>query len=38
MLTGDFNTLPSPTHIIKDSDLLVLIGKAEDVEKACQNK
>jgi len=35
MLTGEFNTLPSPTHVIKDSDLLILIGKAEDVEKAC---
>jgi trk system potassium uptake protein TrkA len=38
VLTGDFITLPSPTHIIKDSDLLVLIGKAEDVEKACREK
>ncbi|MEZ4601262.1 MAG: TrkA family potassium uptake protein [Syntrophotaleaceae bacterium] len=38
VLTGEFITLPSPTHIIKDSDLLVLIGKAEDVEKACREK
>lgn len=38
VLTGEFTTLPSPTHVIKDSDLLVLIGKAEDVEKACREK
>ncbi len=38
VLTGEFITLPSPTHIIKDSDVLVLIGKAEDVEKACREK
>jgi trk system potassium uptake protein TrkA len=38
VLTGEFNTLPAPTHIIKDSDLLILIGKADDVEKACTEK
>ena len=38
VLTGEFITLPSPTHIIKDSDILVLIGKAEEVEKACREK
>ncbi|WP_225073575.1 TrkA family potassium uptake protein [Desulfuromonas sp. CSMB_57] len=38
MLTGEFNTLPDPTHIIKDSDLMVMIGKTDDVEKACRLK
>ena len=38
VLTGEFNTLPSPSHVIKDSDLLVLIGKTENVEKACREQ
>ncbi|MEZ4483220.1 MAG: TrkA family potassium uptake protein [Syntrophotaleaceae bacterium] len=38
VLTGEFSTLPSPSHVIKDSDLLVLIGKTEDVEKACEER
>ncbi len=36
VLTGEFCTLPSPAYVIKDSDLLVLIGKTDSVEKACQ--
>ena len=36
VLTSEFSTLPSPSHVIKDSDLLVLIGKTDSVEKACQ--
>lgn len=38
VLTGEFNTLPSPSHVIKDSDLLVLIGKTDQVEKACEER
>lgn len=38
VLTGHFITLPPPDHIIKDSDLLVLIGREGDVEKACRQK
>ena len=36
VLTDAFTTLPPADHVIKDSDLLVLIGKSEDVEKACR--
>lgn len=36
VLTGEFIALPLPTHVIKDSDLLILIGKTENVEKACK--
>ncbi len=36
VLTDAFVTLPPADHVIKDSDLLVLIGKSEDVEKACK--
>ncbi len=36
VLTSEFITLPEPTHVIKDSDLMVLIGKTESVEKACR--
>lgn len=35
VLTGRFYTLPSAHHVIKDSDLLILIGKTDDIEKAC---
>ena len=38
VLTGEFSTLPSPGYIIKDSDLLVLIGKTDNVEKACREQ
>ena len=34
VLTERFVTLPSPEYVIKDSDLLVLIGNQADVEKA----
>lgn len=33
-----FIAVPPPTYIIKDSDLLIFIGKSEDVEKACRKK
>ncbi|BCR03002.1 potassium transporter Trk [Desulfuromonas versatilis] len=38
MLTGNFVTLPPADYMIKDSDLLVLIGKPLDIERACQAK
>jgi trk system potassium uptake protein TrkA len=38
VLTGEFLAVPPPTHVIKDSDLLVFIGKAEDVERACRKR
>ncbi len=34
VLTGQFIPAPPPTYLIKDSDLLILIGKTEDVEEA----
>lgn len=34
VLTGHFYTLPQATHVIKDSDILVLVGKAEDIDNA----
>ncbi len=34
VLTGHFYTLPKATHVIKDSDILVLVGKAEDIDIA----
>lgn len=36
VLTDEFTISPPATHVIKDSDLLVLIGRAEDVDKACR--
>jgi len=36
VLTDEFNISPPATHLIKDSDLLVLIGRTEDVERACR--
>lgn len=38
VLTDQFTTVPSPTALIKDSDLLVLIGKSADVERACRRR
>ncbi len=38
VLTGNFLALPSPDHVIKDSDLLVLIGRQADVERACRRQ
>jgi trk system potassium uptake protein TrkA len=36
VLTGRFLPLPPAQHVIKDSDLLILIGRQEDVERACR--
>jgi trk system potassium uptake protein TrkA len=33
-----FIAVPPPTYLIKDSDLLIFIGKSEDVEKACRKR
>jgi len=38
VLTDEFNISPSPDHLIKDSDLLVMIGRSEDVERACRKR
>lgn len=38
VLTDVFVAVPPPTYVIKDSDLLIFIGKSEDVEKACRKK
>ncbi len=35
VLTGQFFTLPPANHVIKNSDMLVIIGKTEDIERAC---
>lgn len=35
VITDEFTMLPPPTQTIKDSDLLVLIGRSEDIEKVC---
>ncbi len=37
VLTGQFFTLPPASHVIKNSDMLVIIGKTEDIERACNN-
>ena len=34
VLTNQFTPVPPPTHVIKDSDLLIFIGKSADIEKA----
>ena len=36
VLTDEFTVVPPATHVIKDSDLLILIGKSTDVERACK--
>lgn len=38
VLTDTFIAVPPPTHVIKDSDLLIFIGKSEDVERACRKR
>lgn len=38
VLTDVFIAVPPPSYVIKDSDLLIFIGKAADVEKACRQK
>ena len=35
VLTGQFFTLPPASHVIKNSDLLVIIGKTTDIDRAC---
>jgi len=34
VLTDQFIPAPPPTHVIKDSDVLILIGKTDDVDRA----
>jgi trk system potassium uptake protein TrkA len=34
VLSDQFIPAPPPSHMIKDSDILIVIGKTEDVEKA----
>jgi trk system potassium uptake protein TrkA len=36
VLTDEFMVVPPATHVVKDSDLLILIGKSKDVENACK--
>ncbi len=38
VLTDNFQTLPPADYVIKDSDLLVLIGRSTDVDRACRRK
>lgn len=37
ILTDQFLPAPPPDYLIKDSDLLILIGKTEDVDRALRN-
>jgi len=38
VLTDEFSVVPPPTHVIKDSDLLIMIGRSRDVERACRKE
>lgn len=38
VLTDHFVPLPPPDYLVKDSDMLVLIGKTADVEQACRKR
>lgn len=38
VLTDNFLPAPPPTYLIKDSDVLILIGKTEDIDRALQGK
>ncbi len=38
VLTGQVVTLPPADYLIKDSDLLILIGRSADVDRACRSK
>ncbi len=38
VITDVFVAVPPPTYVIKDSDLLIFIGKGEDVQRACRKK
>jgi trk system potassium uptake protein TrkA len=35
VLTDVFTVVPPASHVIKDSDLLILIGKSKDIDRAC---
>ncbi|MBN2429025.1 MAG: TrkA family potassium uptake protein [Deltaproteobacteria bacterium] len=34
VLSGSFSLVPTPHYVIKDSDLLIFLGKSDDIEKA----
>jgi trk system potassium uptake protein TrkA len=36
VLTDQFIPAPPPTHKIKDSDVLIILGKTEDIDKALE--
>ncbi len=36
VLTDQFIALPPASQVIKDSDILVMIGKSEDIDRACR--
>ncbi|NLC70716.1 MAG: TrkA family potassium uptake protein [Desulfuromonadaceae bacterium] len=38
VLTGSFSLAPSPSYIIKDSDLLIFLGKADDIDKSLEDR
>jgi len=38
VLTGSFSLAPGPNYLIKDSDLLIFLGKEDDIDKALENK
>lgn len=38
VLTDRFTPVPPPSHVVKDSDLLIFIGKSVDVERALKPK
>ncbi|MGE4342864.1 MAG: TrkA family potassium uptake protein [Geoalkalibacter sp.] len=38
VLTDEFIVVPKPDHVIKDSDVLIMIGKTEDIDKALAKK
>ena len=38
VLTDLFILAPTPDHLIKSSDLMIMIGKSDDVDKALQHK
>jgi len=38
VLTDQFLVAPSPTHVIKDSDVLIMIGKTDDIDRALAPK
>jgi trk system potassium uptake protein TrkA len=37
VLTGEFTALPPAQRLIRDSDILILAGRPEDVEAACKD-